>query len=204
MRYPEQQKAESRVRILNVASQRFRSEGTESVSVADVMKFAGMTVGGFYKHFDSKEQLLQNAIATALVSVSERITTQVAGLPRKEALRAVIAYYLSEEHVMRPDLGCALAALGTEIARMPGPLKREVSKALDAYAERLSFLMPGETSEARRAAFLILFPSMAGCVMTARAHRSRATREQVLSGARSFFTAAFCDATSEPVIGGRQ
>ncbi|AXC13876.1 Transcriptional regulator, TetR family [Acidisarcina polymorpha] len=199
MRYDLSHKEASRQRIVEAASQRFRLNGAEAVRIADVMQMTGMTVGGFYKHFESKDDLLETAVSAALETVSARITTQVAGLGRSEALRAVISFYLSEEHVKHPELGCALAALGTEVAHFPPRVRREVSKALDAYADRLAFLMPGDTPAAQRGAFLILFPSMAGCVMTARAHKGSSTRAEILAGARSFFISAFCSpATKGP------
>jgi TetR/AcrR family transcriptional repressor of nem operon len=83
--------------------------------------------------------------------------------------------------MLHPDLGCALAALGTEMARMAPDTKAAVSKALDAYADRLSYLMPGKTRAQRQAAFLVLFPSMAGCIMTARAHADRECQLQILA-----------------------
>jgi TetR/AcrR family transcriptional repressor of nem operon len=94
--------------------------------------------------------------------------------------------------MLHPDLGCALAAMGTEMARMPRGMKLAVSKALDAYAERLDFLMPGETAAQRSAAFLVLFPSMAGCITAARAHASKERQRQILAAGRSFFERSFC------------
>lgn len=114
-------------------------------------------------------------------------------MSRNEALRVVINFYLSEDHMLKPDLGCALAALGTEMARMAPETKATVSKALDAYAERLSYLMPGTTPDQQQAAFLVLFPSMAGCIMTARAHANRERQLQILAAGRAFFEQAFCN-----------
>ncbi len=196
MRYGVEHKVESRERILKAAAARFRSGGTEAVRVIDVMRAAGMTTGGFYKHFADKNQLLCEAIKTALADMSAQIAKLTGGMPRQVALKTVIDFYLSEDHMLRPDLGCALAALGTEMARMAPAMKREASKALDAYAERLGFLMPGQTRAEQQAAFLVLFPSMAGCIMTARAHASRKRQQQLLSGARVFFTQAFCSGTA--------
>jgi len=165
--------------------------------VRDVMQAAGMTHGGFYKHFADKDQLLHEAIKKALADVSAQIAKLTEGMRRPMALKRVIDFYLSEDHMRHPNLGCALAALGTEMARMEPRMKKEVSKALDAYAERLSFLMPGQIPAQQQRAFLVLFPSMAGCIMTARAHSSRQRQGQLLAAARVFFTQAFCnEATS--------
>jgi TetR/AcrR family transcriptional repressor of nem operon len=158
------------------------------------MKAAGLTHGGFYKHFSNKERLLQEAVEAALAQIGAQLKELAAGLSRGEALKRVIASYLSEDHMQHPDLGCALAAMGTEMARMPRGIKLGISKALDAYADRLDFLMPGQTAGQRRAAFLVLFPSMAGCVMAARAHASKERQKQILAAGRTFFEQAFCGA----------
>jgi len=192
MRYDADHKAESRARILGAAAARFRAEGAEAVRVIDVMREAGMTQGGFYRHFADKDELLHSAIASSFDEVATRITRLVSGVPRTRALRTVIDFYLSEEHMRRPDSGCALAALGTEMARMAPAPKRAISRALDAYADRLDFLMPGESAAERRAAFLVLFPAMAGCIMSARAFSSKERQRQILAGGREFFTRAFC------------
>ncbi len=192
MRYAIKHKEQSRERILDAAARQFRANGSQAVRVADVMTAAGLTHGGFYKHFADKDQLLREAIQTALGQMAARLKKLAGSLPRTEALKKVIATYLSEEHMLHPDLGCALAALGAEMARTPKEMKRAVSEALDAYAERLDFLMPGETAGQRRAAFLVLFPSMAGCIMTARAHASKERQRQILAAGRAFFQQAFC------------
>lgn len=192
MRYATEHKEESRGRILEAAAKQFRAAGTEAVRVSDVMRAAGMTHGGFYKHFENKDQLLQEAIAIALAEVSEQIAAMTRDMSREQALKKVIEFYLSEDHLQHPDLGCALAALGTEMARMPRLMKIEISKALDAYADRLDYLMPGKTKAQQRAAFLVLFPSMAGCIMAARAYASKERRQQILAGGAAFFTHAFC------------
>lgn len=192
MRYPFNHREQSRGRILKVAAKQFRAKGSDNVRVADVMKAAGLTHGGFYKHFADKDQLLREAVETALMQIATHLRDLTGNLSRPEALRKVIDNYLSEEHMLHPDYGCALAALGTEIARMPREMKLAISQALDLYAARLDFLMPGETAAQRRAAFLVLFPSMAGCIMTARAHANKERQRQILAAGRAFFEQAFC------------
>lgn len=198
MRYDANHKEQSRAKILDAAARKFRGKGTEVVRVADVMRAAGMTHGGFYRHFADKDQLLREAIATALDQLSSHITDLTRGMPRAIALKTVIEMYLSENHVQHPDLGCALAALGTEMARMPRAMKLEISKALEAYAGRLEYLMPGAKEAQRRAAFLVLFPAMAGCVMTARAYADNQKQRAVLAASRNFFVSAFCEPANPP------
>lgn len=196
MRFSADHKRESRQRIVRSAATQFRARGAEAVRVADVMQSAGMTHGGFYKHFEDKDELLGDALAAALDDVCTHVERMTNGLTRAAALRAVIAFYLSEEHLEHPEAGCALAALGTEIARMPGRVKSRASAALEGYASRLDVLMPGRTRTQRRNAFLVLFPSMAGCMMTARAYADRKLRRRILTNARTHFTRAFCGRVS--------
>ena len=192
MRYASAHKQRTRERILVEAGRQFRKKGGEAVRVADVMQAAGLTIGGFYKHFADKDELFQEAVMGALEEVAARWSAAAGRVSRAEALRGVIREYLSEGHLEHPELGCALAAMGTEMARMPAAMKQAVSGALDAYAERLDFLMPGETAEERREGFLVLFPSMAGCLMTARAYASQERQRQVLEAGRKYFEKAFC------------
>jgi TetR/AcrR family transcriptional regulator, transcriptional repressor for nem operon len=156
-----------------------------------MMQAAGMTNGGFYKHFDSKGEIVVEAIHSALNDVAIQLTSRVQGLPRQQALRAVIESYLSEEYLMHPEHGCAMAALDSELARMPLQLRRRVNDGLDAYEEHLSPLMPGDSDEQRHTAFVVLFSSMAGCLTAARAAADREERSRILAAGRRFFVRAF-------------
>ncbi len=204
MRYKPAHRQQTRERILRTAAERFRAGGLETVGVADVMKAAGLTHGGFYKHFTAKDELVGEALQFAFEEVSSQLLASTQGLSRSEALRSVIEFYLSEQHMTHPGNGCAVAALGTELARMDPRVKSVVSRALDAYAARLSPLMPGNTESERRAAFLVLFPAMAGCIMAARSHTDKTTQRQILEGGRSWLTRAFCDSESQHTKGEAQ
>lgn len=193
MRYDDNHKAESKRKILRTAAREFRRHGTEQVRIADVMEAAGMTHGGFYRHFAGKDELLVESLAAALKETSGELQRLAGnGMPRSAALKRVIEHYLSEEHLEHPDSGCALAAVGTEIARLPKKHRLIVEQALDNYADQLNNLMPGADEAERRSAFNILFPSMAGCLMTARAHVSPERSRELLAAGRQFFIGAFC------------
>jgi len=192
MRYELGHKNKSRALIVRSAADQLRAKGVEAVRLADMMRAAGMTNGGFYKHFDSKDEIVVEAIRCALTEVAEQLVSKVQGLPRREALRAVIESYLSEEHLRHPERGCAIAALGSELARMPQNLKRRVSRALQAYEERLLPFMPGDSEGQRNTAFRVLFSSMAGCLTAARAEADEQKRHEMLAAGRSFFVQSFC------------
>lgn len=196
MRYSEGHKAEARSRIVETASREFRRRGME-ISVVDLMKAEGLTHGGFYRHFKGKEALLIEAVEAALDQVASQLLRLTADTPRHLALKRVIGFYLSEEHMAHPESGCAVAALGTEIGRYPKRCRARIALAMDGYRLRLQALLPGETESERKAQFDVLFPSMAGCLMTARAQADSDRREEILEGARSFFVGAFCSGQSE-------
>ncbi|MEZ5356305.1 MAG: TetR family transcriptional regulator [Bryobacteraceae bacterium] len=197
MRYSEGHRAQTRVRIVQAAAREFRRLGVDATSVADIMKAEGLTHGGFYRHFKGKDALLVEAAAEALGQVSGQLLHLTAGLPRHEALARVIAFYLSEQHMANPQSGCLFAALGTELARYPKRRRGPIARALDEYRNQLQSLLPGNSVSEQRAAFDVLFPSMAGCLMAARAQVDPARSKRILEGARQFFTASFCAQTSE-------
>lgn len=198
VRYEIDHKDKSRSLIVRAAATQLRSKGVEAVRLADMMHAAGMTNGGFYKHFASKDEIVIEAIGSALTEVAEQLTSKLPGVPRREGLRSVIELYLSEEHLRHPEHGCAIAALGSELARMSRRMKRRVSDALKAYEGRLSPLMPGSSNEQRHTAFLVLFSSMAGCLTAARAEADEQKRSSILTAGRTFFIRAFCGTDCKP------
>jgi TetR/AcrR family transcriptional repressor of nem operon len=201
MRYSVEHKAAVRKRILDTAAREFRRKGTNAVSVADIMRDEGLTHGGFYRHFKGKEALLIESVETALRQVSDQLRKETANLNRPQALETLIGFYLSEEHMKHPERGCAFAALGTELARYPKRCRGAIALALDRYREQLLSLMPGRTDSERGANFEVLFPSMAGCLMAARAQVDARRSSEILSGARAFFIRRFC---AEPAVSGQE
>src|SRR5712672_49023 len=111
MRYEQDHKARTHQRILKNAARRFRAEGLSGPGVASVMKASGLTVGGFYKHFRSKDELLADSIAEAFSESSEKIYSSLQNLPREDRWKALVRVYLSPEHCDHPDSGCPVAAL---------------------------------------------------------------------------------------------
>lgn len=117
MRYDKDHKGETRQRIVKAAAERFRREGIAPVGVASLMADAGLTHGGFYAHFSSKEDLVGEACAAALADSVARMREHVLAQPPGERTPALIRAYLNEQHRDEPEQGCAIAALGPELAR---------------------------------------------------------------------------------------
>src|SRR5437763_13190811 len=114
MRYEPEHKTRTRDRIVRNAARKLRAEGLSGSGVASVMKASGLTVGGFYKHFRSKDELLADAIAEGFSESSEKIYSALQNLPREERWKQLVRVYLSPEHCDHPDSGCPLAALAPE------------------------------------------------------------------------------------------
>ncbi|HFA60183.1 MAG TPA: TetR/AcrR family transcriptional regulator [Rhodospirillales bacterium] len=131
------EKEKSHLRILEAAARLFRERGVEATSIADVMKAAGLTHGGFYKHFPSKEALVAAAFRRAAEERLGGAGAASVGPGREEARARFIARYLSPEHVGDAGHGCPLAALGTDIARLEGPARAEASEVFERMAALL-------------------------------------------------------------------
>jgi TetR/AcrR family transcriptional regulator, transcriptional repressor for nem operon len=137
MRVSNAEKERSRERIITAASRLFRAGGVEGASVGDVMRAAGMTHGGFYRHFEDKEALL----AAALTAAFEEFARPLLEGPAAEAAAArneFRTHYLSEEHRADPAAGCPAAALGPEVARARPEVRAAFSRGVERVAEGLA------------------------------------------------------------------
>ncbi len=191
VRYPAEQKAETRERILATAARSFREHGSELNGIGHVMKELGLTKGGFYRHFDSKGDLFAAAVARAFEEQSNRLVAVAKTAPKGTELRTVIEQYLSAKHLSAPGAGCPLAALGAEFARQPFKVRKRIHRSMSAYAERMLPWIPGATVEEKRGRAFILFSGMAGALVAARAIADPQGRERALAAARSFYVEAF-------------
>jgi TetR/AcrR family transcriptional repressor of nem operon len=193
MRYSPEHKAKNHENILSVAARSFREHGADISGIGTVMKKVGLTKGGFYRHFDSKEDLFVEAVARAFDEMGRGMLEIANSAPEGQALRAIIERYLSGRHANSPGAGCVIAALGPELARKPLSVRKRIEASQDAYRERLLPFIPGQTREEKVATFLVLFSSMAGVLTRARMITDPHTREWMLSEARKFFIKSFAE-----------
>jgi TetR/AcrR family transcriptional regulator, transcriptional repressor for nem operon len=168
-------KAASHERIVAAASRRIRREGIENISVAELMKQAGMTHGGFYRHFDSRDELVVEAIAEALAQGSKRVGAST-GLGRSAALAAIVEGYLSRLHRDKPETGCAVAALPTDIARADPRAQAAYSRQVRSYIDALTELAPDRHPDQ---AHLIL-AALVGALLLARAVDDPGLSDEIL------------------------
>ena len=192
MRYSQEHKAQTRDNILFVAARSFRERGGSS-GIGTVMKKTGLTKGGFYRHFSSKDDLFVDAVARALEETGEGIAEVAKSAPEGQALRVIIERYLSVGHANSLGTGCPISALGPELARKPLAVRKRIEALQDAYRERLLPFIPGQTREEKLATCRLLFPSMAGVLMMARVASVPQRREQILMEARHFFIKCFAE-----------
>jgi TetR/AcrR family transcriptional repressor of nem operon len=193
MRYSTEHKARNHENILSVAARSFREHGGDSSGIGTVMKKVGLTKGGFYRHFKSKDDLFVEAVARAFDEMGSGMLEVARSAPEGQALRAIIERYLSPDHANSPGMGCVFSALGPELARKPLSVRKRIEASREAYRERLLPFVPGKTREERVAKFQLLFPSMAGVLTSARLTLSPQMREQRLREARSFFIKSFAE-----------
>lgn len=193
MRYSVEHKERNHENILSVAARSFREHGGDSSGIGTVMKKVGLTKGGFYRHFNSKDDLFVEAVTRAFEEMGTGMVEAARSAPEGHALRAMIERYLSVRHANSPGTGCVLSALGPEVARKPLSVRKRIEASLDAYRERLLPFVPGNTREEKLARCRLLFSSMAGVLMMARITADPEKREQRLMEARDFFVKYFAE-----------
>jgi len=193
MRYSLEHKAQNHENILSVAARSFREHGGDSSGIGTVMKKVGLTKGGFYRHFKSKDDLFVEAVARALDETGRGMLEVAKSAPEGQGLRAVIERYLSADHASSLGTGCVLSALAPELARKPVGVRRRIEASLEAYRERLLPFALGRTREEKMAKLKLLFPSMVGVLTMARVISDTQRRDQVLTEARNFFIKCFAE-----------
>lgn len=190
MRYEPEHKTRTRDRIVRNAARKLRAEGLSGPGVASVMKASGLTVGGFYKHFRSKDELLAEAIAQAFLD-TEKVDSSVQSVPRERRWKEFVRLYLSPEHCDHPETGCPVAALAPEIARAKLSVRKRISSLMKKRTERWLEFMPGSTAAEQERNFFIIFSAMVGAVSIARLLTDPADRQKMLASVRDYLLRSF-------------
>jgi len=191
MRYTPQHKQETRERIVRAASRHFRRRGGKGVAIADLMSNLDLTHGGFYRHFDNKEQLMVEAVAKGFEDVRANFLAAVKEAPPADQLKAFIEQYLSLDHCANPADGCPIAALASEVARYPRTLRVKMERAMQEHIETLAKFMPGATEEERERNCFVLVSGMSGALTVARTTADPELRKTILEAAKEFYLNAF-------------
>jgi TetR/AcrR family transcriptional repressor of nem operon len=183
MRYSREHKLETHARIVKKASVRLREKGAHGIGVADLMKDAGLTHGGFYAHFDSREALVIEAFTHAMDRSTARWRKLAEGTPPEKRLASIVNAYLTPLHRDDPGHGCAVPALGAEIARESAKTRRVFSGRLEQMIEMLAAQIPGPRKAARKQAMAAL-ATMMGTLVLARIAGSGDFSEEILAAGR--------------------
>jgi AcrR family transcriptional regulator len=162
-------KEQTRERILRAAARAIRRHGYEGVGVAEVMKEAGLTHGGFYAHFASRDALLAAAADQAGAESIEYLTRAIAAAKPGQELRVLVDAYLSDRHTAAPEEGCAIAAAGTEVPRQQAEVRRAANRRIKDLIGLIERQFPEWGRSATRDKAMGIAATLVGAVVLARA-----------------------------------
>jgi TetR/AcrR family transcriptional regulator, transcriptional repressor for nem operon len=184
MRYSKEHKQETHARIVRKASVRLREKGAHGIGVADLMKEAGLTHGGFYAHFDSREALLIEAFAFAMDRSMEYWRKATAETSPEKRLAMIVDSYLTASHRDDPGRGCAVPTLGAEIARESPKARKafaaKLEQMIDMIAEQLIDLPP----KAARKQAAVTLATMMGTLVLSRIAGNGEFSDDILAAGR--------------------
>jgi TetR/AcrR family transcriptional regulator, transcriptional repressor for nem operon len=177
MRYKKDHKENTHRRVVEVAAARFRKEGLDGVGVASLMGDAGLTHGGFYSHFVSKEALIEEVIEAGMDDSFARIIEA----SRDGGIEAFIHFYLRPSHREHPERGCPAAALGPEIARHSKATRSAFTRKLRRMVSHIESLLPNPNAETARA----IFATLVGTLQLARTVSDPELSDQLLTAGQA-------------------
>lgn len=182
------QKLESKERILNVASRLFKKHGYTATGIDQIMNEAGLTAGGFYAHFKSKTDLLEQAIEHSLAHSRQLLTRDTENLRGEEKVKTIMARYISLLHRDLPEKGCMLPALASEIYRGTKNSNQLIGKYLSLWADFLAENMVGvETAAEKKQKALNMISQAVGAVLLSRMVKETKLSDEILASARQTF-----------------
>ncbi|QWT19460.1 TetR/AcrR family transcriptional regulator [Bacillus sp. NP157] len=184
MRYEKGHKELTRQRIVEAASERFRSDGIDAVGVVSLMGDVGLTQGGFYNHFPSKEDLVRECVASGAAAATQRMAERVAG-SRGDGYRSLVNAYLSADHRDNPASGCVAASLAGELARRPEETRAVFTEGMEGLVDLIASTLPASVrGKRRRQLATAVLASMVGSMALSRAVADEATSDEMLAVGR--------------------
>lgn len=185
MRYSREHKLDTHARIVKKASVRLREKGAHGVGVADLMKDAGLTHGGFYAHFDSREALVVEAFAYAMDRSTELWRKLAEQTPPDKRLATIVGSYLTPLHRDDPGHGCAVATLGAEIARESPRTRKVFAAKLEQMIDMLAAQIPEVPPKAARKQAMAAIATMMGTLVLARIAGNGDFSDEILGAGRA-------------------
>jgi TetR/AcrR family transcriptional repressor of nem operon len=184
MRYSKEHKQETHERIVKRAAVRLREKGAHGIGVADLMKEAGLTHGGFYAHFDSREALVIEAMAHIMDRGTERWRKLGEQAPPEKRLATIVDSYLSAAHRDDPGHGCAIPTLGAELARETPKTRKAFASKLEEMIDMLASLIPDVAPKAARKQASAALGTMMGALVMARIAGNGEFSDEILAAGR--------------------
>lgn len=171
-RHSQEEKAKSHERIVDIAAARIREAGTTAPSVGEIMHAAGLTHGGFYKHFGSRDDLVAEAVDRTFADSQKAAAAVIEGA--EDPLAAFVDWYVSAEHRDDPASGCSVVALGGEVTRSDARVRSAYTGQVKRYVAQLEQLLGGATGDPgadpeTRAQAIVTLATLVGAVLVARA-----------------------------------
>jgi TetR/AcrR family transcriptional repressor of nem operon len=173
------EKAKTHRRIVSIASKRFREKGLAGFGIAELMKEAGLTVGGFYKHFDSRDDLVAEAVNSAFGGWKRHVDAAASGGP-SVSFAKLIDDYLNEAHRNNPGSGCAFSALAPEIARSDRRTRAITTVHVENDFQLIAGLLPARDRRTARSRAIVTFSALVGAMSLARAVSDEALSREIL------------------------
>jgi len=184
MKVSKEKMAQHREEILSAAAKSFRERGFDGISVADLMREVGLTHGGFYGHFESKEELVALASQRAMNDTAarwENVLKEANGNP----LDALATFYLSRRHSEKPGTGCLFAAIGSDISRQPFSVRKVITDGFQRFIDIIASIVPGKTKELRREKAIVTYASLIGGLILARSVADTPLATEILQAVAS-------------------
>jgi TetR/AcrR family transcriptional repressor of nem operon len=185
MRYSKEHKNETHARIVKKASVKLRERGAHGIGVADLMKDAGLTHGGFYAHFASREALVIEAFAYAMDRSTARWRKKAEEIPPDQRFAAIVDAYLTPIHRDDPGNGCTVPALAAEIAREGIKTRRAFSAKLEQMIDMMAEQIPGRSPKAAREQAMASLATMVGTMILSRAGGGGELSDDILAAGRN-------------------
>ncbi len=184
MRYSQSHKEETRKKVVKAAARMVRAKGPEGVGVAELMAEVGLTHGGFYAHFPSKEALVAAAVTEAFGQSRRRFDRLTEKMSPPEALTAFVDSYVSPEHRANPQRGCPIATISSDLARQGLPVREAFDAGVEGLIRRLAGWLPGDDDAEKLGLAASLTAEMAGAVSLSRALSDDAFADRLLAESR--------------------
>jgi TetR/AcrR family transcriptional regulator, transcriptional repressor for nem operon len=184
MRYSKEHKQETHARIVKKASVRLREKGAHGIGVADLMKEAGLTHGGFYAHFNSREALVIEAFAYAMDRSTERWRKVAEETPPEKRLATIVETYLTPVHRDDPGHGCAVPTLGAEIARESPKTRKAFAAKLEQMIDMMADQVLDVPRKTARKQAVAALATMIGTLVLSRIAGNGEFSDEILAAGR--------------------